>query len=308
MDTDAYAGRPQYGLAARWAQSIRYRLGDWLRIGLLLIISFIVLAPLVWMFSTSLRLPIESFSLPPKWIPTDFHWQNYSYIFAPTQAHGRWFSKIEAGDFLRYILNSFTVTTAIVIGQLVTATLAGYAFAHLEFPGKPALFWLVMATMMIPLQATIIPVFVLMSKLDLTESLAGLIFPAWTTAFGTFLLRQYFLRIPKEFEEAAVVDGANPWQVFSRVFLPLVAPGQAILGVLSFNGYWNEFFRPMVFLANRRLFTLPVGLATLQKEFQTTSISVALAGVVISMIPVMILYALGQRYLIEGIMMGGLKS
>ena len=308
MSIEAIGAHPQYGLAARWGQSIRYRLGHWLRIGVLLIISFVVLAPLLWMVSTSLRLPIESFDLPPKWIPTDFHWQNYRYIFVPTGAVWRTFGEIQAGDFARYILNSATATTAIVIGQMVTATLAGYAFAHLEFPGKPALFWLVMATMMIPLQATIIPVFVLMSKLDLTDTLAALIFPAWTTAFGTFLLRQYFLRIPKEFEEAAVIDGANPWQVFSRVFLPLAAPGQAILAVLSFNTYWNEFFRPMVLLNNQRAFTLPLGLATLQKEFQTTSISVALAGVVVSMVPVMIVYMLGQRYLIEGIMMGGLKS
>ncbi|MBV7334515.1 carbohydrate ABC transporter permease [Chloroflexi bacterium TSY] len=308
MNTNAYAGHPQYGLAARWADSIRYRLGDWLRIGLLLIFSIIILAPLVWMFSTSLRLPIESFNLPPKWIPTDFHLDNYRYIFVPIGANWSSFGELQGGDFTRFILNSTTATTAIVIGQLVTATLAGYAFAHLEFPGRQALFWLVMATMMIPLQATIIPVFVLMSRLDLTNSLAGLIIPAWVTAFGTFLLRQYFLRIPKDFEEAAVVDGANPWQVFSRVFLPLAVPGQAILAVLAFNTHWNEFFRPMVFLSRRELFTLPLGLATLQKEFQTTSISVALAGVTISMVLVLILYMLAQRYLIEGITMGGLKG
>ena len=306
MDSNTYASRPPYKLVACWGQSMQYRLGHWLRIALLLIISLIVLAPLLWMVSTSLRLPAESFDLPPKWLPTDFYWQNYQQIFT---VGSQTESTIGTGtDFGRYLLNSTTVTIAIVIGQLATASLAGYAFARLEFPGRAILFWVVMATMMIPLQATIIPVFVLISKLKLSNTLSALIYPAWPTAFGTFLLRQYFLQIPKEFEEAAVIDGASSWQVFAKVFLPLVAPGQAILAVLAFNTYWNEFFRPMVFLNNKPLFTLPLGLVAMQGEFGTTSISVVLAGVVLSMVPVLIIYTFGQRYLIEGLMVGGVKA
>ena len=132
--------------------------------------------------------------------------------------------------------------------------------------------------------------------------------PALPTAFGTFLLRQYFMTIPKEFEEAAVIDGANPFQVFYRIYLPLISGGLAVLAVLTFNFHWNEFFRPLVFMISQEKFTIPLGLFNLQGYMMTGSISVVLAGIVLSMIPVMIVYLFGQRYLIEGIMMGGLKA
>jgi multiple sugar transport system permease protein len=162
---------------------------------------------------------------------------------------------------------------------------------------------------MVPIQATIIPVFILMSRyLGLADNLASLILPALPTAFGTFLLRQYFMTIPKEFEEAAVIDGANPFQVFYRIYLPLVSSGLAVLAVLTFNYHWNEFFRPLVFMVTKERFTIPLGLSDLQGYMMTGSISVVLAGITMSMIPVLIVYFFGQRYLIEGIMMGGVKA
>jgi multiple sugar transport system permease protein len=244
---------------------------------------------------TSLRSPVESFTNPPQWIPTNPELSNYSAVF----------NQIPLGN---YIFNSFFVTLAIVVGQLATATLAGYAFARFDFPGKNILFWLILATMMIPLQATIIPVFVLISKLHLADTRTSLILPAVGTAFGTFLMRQYFMRIPNDFEEAAMIDGAGLWRVFWNVYLPLAKPGLAILSVLTFNAYWNEFFRPLVFLKSPNLFTLPLGLVNLQGYLGTGSISVILAGVIISLIPVLIVYLWGQRYLIEGILMGGVKG
>jgi len=162
--------------------------------------------------------------------------------------------------------------------------------------------------LMIPLQATIIPVFVLISRIGLSDSLAALIVPALFTAFGTFLLRQYFMQAPKEFEEVALIDGANQWYIFSRVYLPLAAPGLAVLAVLAFNGTWNEFYRPLVFLITDANFTIPLGLNTLKGYMMTGSISVVLAGVSLSLIPVVLVYLFGQRYLIEGIMVGGLKG
>ena len=254
-----------------------------------------MVAPILWTVSTSLRTPAQSFSLPPKWLPTDWAWQNYASVF-------------EQIPFFREILNSFIVTLGTVVGQLVTASLAGYAFARLEFPGKTVLFWLVMATLMIPLQATIIPVFVLISRMGLSDTLMSLILPALPTAFGTFLLRQYFMQIPKEFEEVALVDGANQFFIFLRVYLPLVAPGLAVLAVLAFNGTWNEFYRPLVFLVTDTNFTIPLGLNDLKGYMMTGSISVVLAGVTLSLVPVVIVYLFGQRYLMEGIMMGGLKG
>jgi multiple sugar transport system permease protein len=200
------------------------------------------------------------------------------------------------------------ITVSIVIGQLITAALAGYAFARFEFPGKRVLFALIMATLMIPLQATIIPVFVLISRLGLVDTHLSLILPAWATAFGTFLLRQYFMTIPNDYEEAAVIDGAGQWQIFSSIYLRLVAPGLAILAILAFNFHWNEFFRPLIFLSTNDKFTVPLGVVTLFGYLGAGSVSVVLAGVVLSFIPVLVIYLIGQRYLIEGLMMGGLKG
>lgn len=279
----------------KWVDFVRYRTLYFGAIVVLTIASILVLAPFVWTLATSLRLPTESFTLPPQWVPRNPDWSNYARVF-------------DEIEFFRMVFNSAFVAIAIVIGQLTTASLAGYAFARLEFPGREALFWIVMATMMIPLQATIIPVFVLISRMGLNDTLASLILPSLPTAFGTFLLRQYFMAVPKDFEEASLIDGANQFQIFSRIYLPLVAPGLAVLAVLVFNGHWNEFFRPLIFLLSRENYTIPLGLNVLKGYMMTGSISVVLAGVMMSLAPVMLVYAFGQRYLIEGIMMGGVKG
>jgi multiple sugar transport system permease protein len=278
-----------------WTEYLSHRAGNWLRLALLFAASIIILAPVVWTVSTSLRTPAESFSVPPQWIPLRPDWTNYFQVF-------------ERVPFLSYVYNSFIVTGAVVLGQLLTASLAGYAFARLDFPFRGALFWLVMATVMVPLQATIIPVFVLISSMGLADTLASLILPALPTAFGTFLLRQYFMAMPNDYEEAALIDGANQWQVFYRVYLPMATPGLAILTVLAFNTHWNEFFRPLIFLSTNENFTLPLGVVTLFGYLGTGSVSVVLAGVVLSLLPVLVVYTVGQRYLIEGIAMGGLKG
>ena len=257
--------------------------------------AVVMLAPILYTISTSLRSPMESFTLPPKWIPTDPNWENYRTVF-------------ETVPLRQFFLNSTVVTFCIVIGQLVTAALAGYAFARLEFPGRSILFWLVLSTLMIPLQATIIPVFVLISKWNLSDTLASLILPALASAFGTFLMRQYFLQIPNDFEEAALLDGASQWEIFRSIYLPLAKGGLAVLAILTFNGYWNEFLRPLIFLNSQEKFTLPVGLVSLQGYMGTGSISVVLAGVLVSLIPVLVIYLIGQRYLVEGLMVGGLKG
>jgi multiple sugar transport system permease protein len=278
-----------------WTQLVSHRAASWIGLVLLLVASVVILAPVLWTIATSLRTPAESFSVPPQWIPLRPDWTNYTEVFKRVPFGG-------------YVANSFIVTGTIVVGQLVTASLAGYAFARLEFPFRGVLFWLVMATVMIPLQATIIPVFVLISTLGLADTLASLILPALPTAFGTFLLRQYFMSMPNDYEEAAVIDGANQFQVFYRVYLPLATPGLAILTVLAFNSHWNEFFRPLIFLSTNENFTLPLGIVTLFGYLGTGSVSVVLAGVVLSLIPVLVVYTIGQRYLIEGIAMGGLKG
>jgi multiple sugar transport system permease protein len=262
---------------------------------LLTLVSVLVVMPFLWTVSTSLRLPKDSFRLPPLWLPTDWRWQNYADVFDQT-------------PFALYIFNSFKVTLLIVFGQIVTASLAAYAFARLRFPGKDVLFMLLMSAMMVPLFVTIIPIFFIVSRFRLVDSHVSLIVPALTTAFGVFLLRQFFLTIPVELEEAARIDGATPFQSFLRVILPLGAPGISVLAILSFNSHWNEFFRPLIFLNSPEQFTVPLGLVALRGYMGTGSISVVLAGVVIALLPVVLVFVLAQRYLIEGIALTGIKG
>ena len=213
----------------------RHRLVTAAALVLLTLVSFLVVMPFLWTVSTSLRLPKDSFKLPPLWLPTDWRWQNYADVFEQT-------------TFALYIFNSFKVTLLIVGGQIVTASLAAYAFARLRFPGKDLLFMLLMSAMMVPLFVTIIPIFFILSRFRLVDTHTALIVPALSTAFGVFLLRQFFLTIPVELEEAAKIDGASPFQSFVRVILPLGAPGISVLAILSFNSHWNEFLRPLIFL------------------------------------------------------------
>ena len=282
-------------MAAPTSRRARKTVGRWLGFVPLTIAAIIVVAPVLWTITTSLRTPAESFTLPPQWFPVRPEWDNYAAVFT-TIPYGR------------YVLNSAVVCVAVVLGQLFTATLAGYAFGRFNFPGKNVLFLLVMATLMIPLQATIIPVFVLISKMHLNNTLWSLILPSWATAFGTFLMRQYFMGLPNDFEEAATIDGANQLQVFWRIYLPLGAPGMAILSILTFNDTWNDFYRPLIFLTDQQNYTVPLGIESLFGYLTSGSISHVLAGVVLSVAIVLVIYLAGQRYLIEGLTMGGVKS
>ena len=273
---------------------MRHGLAPWARIAALAVCALLTLGPVIWTVSTSLRTPAESFDLPPQIIPTHPTAQSYRGVF-------------DQIDVWLLALNSTLVTALIAVGQMITAGLAGYAFARLEFRFKKPLFGLVLATMMVPLQVTIVPVFLVLKSMGLTDTLLGLIIPAFPTAFGTFLMRQYFLGMPKDLGEAAMLDGAGPWRVFRSVYAPLAAPGLAIVGVLAFNYHWNEFFRPLILETSSQNYTLPLGLVSLQGNLGTGSISVVLAGVVLSMIPAVAVFVVGQRPLREGITSAGVN-
>ena len=295
MSTKLSSVPGEVSLGEHRRQVFSNQLGRWLPLMVLAIMSGVVLAPIMWTISTSLRSGVDSFTVPPKWLPTDLAVENYVQVF-------------ETVPFGRQIVNSTIITWGTVLGQLITASLAGYAFARLEFKGRDVLFWMVLATMMIPIQATVIPVFILIRNLGLYDTVWSLILPATPTAFGAFLLRQYYLTIPIELEESALIDGANQWQLFYRIYLPLVKPGLAVLAVLSFNFHWNEFFRPLIFLIDNENFPITLGIFQLQGYMMTGSIAVVLAGVVMSLVPVIIIFLFGQRYLIEGIMRGAIKG
>ncbi|MFJ8808798.1 carbohydrate ABC transporter permease [Streptomyces sp. NPDC102490] len=273
---------------------VRHSLAPWARIATLAVCALLTLGPVIWTVSTSLRTPAQSFDLPPQIIPSQPTVEAYHGVFAQI-------------DVWLLALNSTLVTALIAVGQMITAGLAGYAFARLEFRFKKSLFALVLATMMVPLQVTIVPVFLVLKSMGLTDTLLGLIVPAFPTAFGTFLMRQYFMGMPKDLGEAAMLDGAGPWRVFRSVYAPLAAPGLAIVGVLAFNYHWNEFFRPLILETSGQNYTLPLGLVSLQGNLGTGSVSVVLAGVVLSMIPAVAVFVVGQRPLREGITSAGVN-
>ena len=264
------------------------------RYAALAVAAALTLGPVLWTLSTSLRTPSESFNLPPSFLPINPDFTAYQEVFR----------QINVGIL---VLNSALVTGLIALGQMASATLAGYAFARLDFRGKKAIFSLVLATMMVPVQVTIVPVFMLIRGMGLSDTLLALILPAIPTAFGTFLMRQYFLGLPNDFAEAAALDGAGPWRIFRSVYVPLAVPGMAIVGILAFNFHWNEFFRPLILTISEQNFTLPLGLVTLQGNLGTGSISVVLAGVILSMLPALVVFIFGQRTLREGLTAGASK-
>jgi len=257
----------------------------------LILAAVFALGPLLWTVTTSLRSPADAFSNPPQWIPFQADFSNYTAVF----------EQIPIGQFF---VNSVIVTVLIVVGQTITCTLSGYAFAMISFPGKNVIFGAFLATMMVPLQTIIIPVFLIIKTFGLNDSLASLIIPALGSAFGTFLMRQYFMQMPRELGEAARIDGASQWGVFSHVYARMAAPAISTLAILNFSGFWAEFYRPLIFLQSQSNFTLPLGLVGLQGNLGTGSISVVLAGVVIAMIPSVLLFIFAQRYFIAGVTAG----
>jgi multiple sugar transport system permease protein len=265
-------------------------------IGLVVLVIAVVFAlgPLLWTLTTSLRTPAEAFTNPPQWLPLHPDFGNYAAVFG----------QIPIGQFF---LNSTVVTVLIVAGQTITCTLSGYAFAMVKFPGKNTIFGVFLATMMVPLQTIIIPVFVIVKTLGLSDSLASLIIPALGSAFGTFLMRQYFLQMPVELGEAARIDGASHFKVFLLVYARMATPAIATLAILNFSGFWAEFYRPLIFLQSQSNFTLPLGLVGLQGTLGTGSISVVLAGVILAMIPSVILFIFAQRYFLEGVTAGSFR-
>lgn len=268
---------------------------DWGINILLLIGAVLMLMPFVWAFSTSFRLSQESFTLPPRWLPTDWRISNYEQV-------------LDSLPFFRFIFNSFKVATLITLAQVVTCSTAAYAFARLRFRGRDTLFFLFLSSLMIPQYVTIIPIFIILRNMGLVDTHWSLILPATFNAFGIFLLRQYFLTIPRDLEDAAKIDGAGVFEIFWRIMIPLVAPALVTLTIFSFNLYWNEFFRPLVFLTTWEKMTLPLGLTILRGYLGTGNTAAVMAGVVMAVVPILVVFLLFQRYLIEGITLTGLKE
>jgi multiple sugar transport system permease protein len=206
----------------------------------------------------------------------------------------------------RWILNSVILTASVTTLQIITCSMAGFAFARGEFPGRDVLFWTFMATLMIPSTATLVPLFLVIANLGWANTYQGLIIPHATSIFGTFLMRQYFKTIPKDYDDAALMDGANRWQIYYRVILPLALPAAATLGTLTFLGVWNDFLFPLVVTSTDEMRPLTVGLATLITR--TGNAGFVMAGATVSFVPTFVFFLFMQRWVVQGIALSGIKG
>jgi multiple sugar transport system permease protein len=254
--------------------------------------SVVMLLPFAWMLSTSLKLPPDIFTYPPVWIPSPIAWQNYA-------------KTVTVMPFGRFYLNSLIVTTGVTLLQLLTSSLAAFAFARMRFPGRNLLFLLYLATLMIPFQVTMIPNFIVVRALGWYDTYQALILPPAFSAFSTFLLRQYFLGIPRDLDEAARIDGATSLRIWWQVILPLAGPAIAALATFVSLNSWNDFLWPLIITNSPAMRTLPVGLSTFQGQYKTDW-NLLMAGSVIAMLPVLLVYIIGQRWFIRGITLSGL--
>jgi multiple sugar transport system permease protein len=255
--------------------------------------GLLMIIPFLWMLSTSLKPTGVALSMPPQIIPRQPTLESYRRV-------------AETVPILRMLMNSVIVTTFAVAGQLVTSALSAYAFARMHWRGRDAVFLLYLATLMVPAQVTITPLFILMQRLGWVDTYQGLIAPGLVSAFGTFLLRQAMLGVPREYEEAVFLDGGNHWTVFRHVALPIVQTSLATLAVFAVMGTWNSFLWPLFITRNERLMTLPVGLAMLHGRY-TTEWSMVMAGAVITVLPIILVYLLAQRAFVRGVALSGLK-
>jgi multiple sugar transport system permease protein len=266
--------------------------------GALILLTVVFVAPLLWMLSTSFKTNVEATQLPPNWIPENFTTEAYSKIFK---------TGVSDTPVIRWFLNSMVAASAHTALVLVTASMAAYALARINFPGRRILFAAIITTLFIPQFVFLIPNYLIVDMFGWLDTLLAVIVPGAAGAFGVFFLRQFFLSMPHELEEADLVDGANRFQIFIRIILPLSKAPLATLAVLSFLINWNDFLWPVYVLFSPKSLTLPPGLSSLQEAYQT-DYQIIMAGGVVASIPVLLVFIFAQKYVIRGASRSGLKG
>lgn len=252
------------------------------------------IGPLVWMVVSSVKPEGEIRQFPPTLIPDQVTWSNYTELFSSL-------------NFPRYFLNSVVVALVVTVGSVLFSAMVGYALAKLDFPGKRTLFALVMGTLMVPGMVTFVPLFVLVANLDLINTYAALILPFLAAPFGVFLMRQFMLDVPDELLDAARVDGAGEFRTFFRIVLPQARPALATLGILTFLGSWNNFLWPLVAVQSADRYTLPVALALYSTGQNTVQYGLLVAGATVIVLPILVVFLVLQRHIVQGISTTGLK-
>ncbi|QOJ30151.1 MAG: carbohydrate ABC transporter permease [Ignavibacteriales bacterium] len=258
-------------------------------------ILFLLIAvlPFLWLISTSLRSAEEIFRYPPSFLPDAFHWNNYTEVF-------------DAIPFVLYFFNSVIVAVAAVVLNLLLASLAGFALARLQFKGKSFFFLMVLGAMMIPKEITVIPLYTVVLRMGLADTLAGVIIPFAVEGLAVFMMRQAFLAIPKEIEEAAIIEGCSPLMLWWRVMMPMTRPVLATLAIFTFIGTWGDFLWPLIVLRDSDSYTLQIGLNSMLGTFVNNYRLVA-AGSVLALIPVIAVFMITQKYFERGILSGAGK-
>lgn len=264
--------------------------------GLLILGAVVMLIPLLWLLSSSLKDSGRIFIFPPQWLPDPWRPENYEQVFVQI-------------PFVRFYVNTIVVTLLAMIGQVAAASLVAFGFARLRFPGRDLLFLVLLATIMIPYQVTLIPTFVLFRLLGWLDSYVPLILPYWLGggAFYVFLLRQFYMRLPLELDDAARIDGASTFGIYRQIILPQAKPALGVMAVFTFLGHWNDFFNPLIYLNTTEKYTLALGI-TLFRGYQVTQWHLLMAASVMMTLPCILLYAFAQRYFIQGIVFTGLKG
>ncbi|HEY9294555.1 MAG TPA: carbohydrate ABC transporter permease [Microlunatus sp.] len=270
------------------------RLGRILLTVVLAVLGLIMLAPLIWLISESLTEESAAFDLPPNWIPHPFTWANFAGIS-------------DLIPFWRMAANSLIVAVISTGGSIMVSLLAAYGFSRLRFAGRERIFSLMLAALMVPVQMTIIPVFILMRNLGLVDHLAALWLPALINVFSIFFFRQYFNTIPKDLDEAATLDGAGHGWILFRMLVPLSGPAIAAMTILTFEAAWNNYFGPLIFLSDPQKMTLPIGLVTLQAGQGGSSV-VVFAAITAVVVPVLVIFLIFQRAFVASVASAGLRG
>jgi len=255
----------------------------------------VMFIPLAWTVSTSLKSVSDIYLFPPKWIPDPIRWQNYR-------------EAVTAIPFMRYFFNTALITGLSIIGKVISVTLVAFSFSRLRWWGRDVLFLVMLSTLMLPPHVTLIPQFILFKQLGWIDTFLPLIVPDFFGGpFLTFLVRQFFMSLPYELDDAARIDGCSSFGVYARIIMPLSAPAVTAVIILVFNGSWNEFLHPLIYLHSQENFTLSLGLRLFQGE-ASTSWHLLMAASLLTMLPVLILFFVAQRYFIEGVTFTGVKG
>lgn len=272
----------------------RTTIKHYLSLVVLLLLSSIAIIPLYWMIVTALQQPTLTVTFPPEWFPSNPTLFNFQRFFGRPLIY-------------RWTLNSLLVAVSITMLQLLFSVMAGYSFAKKDFPGKNIIFWSYIGSMMVPSQVTLVPLYILMSRLGFLNTYPGLIIPAVAGPFGVFLMKQFMSSLPTELIDAARIDGCSEWGTFTRVIVPLSKPGLAVLGIFTFVAQWNEFIWPLIATSSSAMRTLPVGLALLQEELPM-QYGLLMAGATYAAIPMLVIFFAFQRYFLKGVTVGALKG